>query len=167
MGAVPFGSATPSVPSWQLLLLRWRFQVTGAWALPNRTPRIRAVVIFVAEAYLAVEARTRAMTTGRPDFSWREDMTIGWVVAFRPLMARQVWRSPPLQSRPSRCSRFPSPTKMRTILRLLTLSLPPPLLLALRPLDCCSALRPLDCCSVLPLLRPDSPPRLFSVVVGR
>ena len=158
MGAVAFGSATPSVPSWQLLLLRWRCQATDAWALPNRTPRIRAAVIFAAETCLAVQARTRAMTIGRPDFSWREDMTIGWVVAFRPLMARQVWRNPPLQSRPSRCSRFPSPTKMRTILRLLTLSLPPPLLLALRPLDCCS---------VLPLLRPDSPPRLFSVVVGR
>ena len=121
-------------------------------------------MIFAAEAYLAVQVKTRAMTIGRLDFSWREDMMIGLVVAFRPLMARQVWRNPPLQSRPSRCSRFPSPTKTRTILRLLTLSLPPPLLLALRPLDCCSVLRPLDCCSVLPLLRPDSPPHSLILV---
>ena len=158
MGVVPADSATPLVPSWQPPLLRWRCRGACSWVLPSRTPHILVAVIFAAETCLAVRAETRAMIIGRLSFSWREDMTIGWVVVFRPLMARQVWRNPPLQSRPSRCSRFPSPTKIRTILRLLTLSLPPPLL---------PALRPLDCFSVLPSLRLGFPLRLPLVAVGQ
>ena len=77
VGVVAADLATQLVPSWQPLLLRWRCRGTGAWVLPNRTPHILVVVTFAAETCLAVQAGTRAMTIGRLDFSWREDMTIG------------------------------------------------------------------------------------------
>ena len=136
MEVVAADSATQLVPSWQPPLLRWRCRGTGALVLPNRTPHILVVVIFAAETYSAVPVRTRAMTIGRLGFSWREDMTIGWVVVFRPLMARQVWRYLPPQSRSGQCPHFLNLTKMRMTLRPPTRTPPLPLPPAPRPRGC-------------------------------